>query len=454
MADYKLKKGFDINVAGKADLKLVELDAPRKAAILPSEFLGLKPKMDVEEGDPVKIGTVLFHDKNNEKIKFTSPVSGKVAAINRGDRRRIMEVVIENDMKNDAEKFMVIKPESAASAKKEQIIENMLKGGMWPLIRQRPFNKIANPEDEPRDIFVSGMDTAPLAADVDFIMQGLEADFQLGVDILGQLTPGKVYLGVNGKADKVAPAFKNVTNVEKNSFSGPHPAGNVGVHIHHTKPIKSGQKIWYVQPYAVALIGKFFRTGQFANERIIATAGSALNERQYYKVTLGTPLASLITEGNVNHPEPRFISGNILTGRKISAGAFTSFYDNLISVIPEGPKEKKLLGWYRPGLKMRSFNRSFLSSWVGPEEYEVNTLLYGGKRAFVATGDYEKVMPMDIYPVYLIKSILAEDITEMEGLGILEVDEEDVALCSYICPSKYDFGGIVRQGLDLIEKEG
>ena len=206
--------------------------------------------------------------------------------------------------------------------------------------------------------------------------------------------------------------------------------------------------------YAVALIGKLFLSGQYPAERIVATAGNALNERQYYKITQGTPVASLVTEGNINHPEPRIISGNVLTGRKISIHSYTSYYDNLITVIPEGPKERKFIGWYRSGLKMRSFNRSFASTWFGPKEYDVNTLMNGGTRAFIMTGDYEKVLPMDIYPVYLIKSILAEDITEMEGLGILEVDEEDMALCSYICPSKYDFGGIVRKGLDLIEKEG
>ncbi|MCB0283218.1 MAG: Na(+)-translocating NADH-quinone reductase subunit A [Calditrichaeota bacterium] len=453
MADYKLKKGFDLKVAGKADLKLVELDAPKKAAILPGDFLGLKPKMEVEEGEVVKIGSPLFHDKNNEKIKFSSPVSGKVLAINRGDRRKIVEVVIENDSKNESEKFMVVKADTVGSLKKEDIVENLLKSGMWPLLRQRPFNKIANPDVEPRDIFISAMDTAPLAADVNFIMKDEADDFQLGIDILAKLTTGKVYLSINGKADNLS-ALKNAKNAEINTFSGPHPAGNVGVHIHHIKPIKSGDKIWYLQPYAVALIGKFFRTGQYPNTRIIATAGTALNERQYYKVTLGTPIASLISEGNINHPEARFVSGNVLTGRKVSAAGYTGFYDNLISVIPEGPKERKLFGWYRLGLKTRSFNRSFLSAWVGPKEYEVNTLINGGKRAFVATGDYEKVIPMDIYPVYLIKSILAEDIVEMEGLGILEVDEEDVALCSYICPSKFDFGGILRQGLDLVEKEG
>ena len=244
MADYKFKKGFDINISGKAELKLVTLDAPKKAAVQPAEFLGLKPKMEVNEGDIVKIGTPLFSDKFNESIKFTSPVSGKVAEINRGERRRLMEIVIENDMKNDAVKFKTVQPDGLARLSREEIIENMLKSGVWPAIRTRPFNKIANPAEAPRDIFISGMDTAPLAADLDFIMQGLDNEFQMGIDVLAKLTEGKIYLGINGKSSNETSVFRKAQNVEKNTFSGPHPAGNIGVQIHHIKPIKSGEKVW------------------------------------------------------------------------------------------------------------------------------------------------------------------------------------------------------------------
>ncbi|MCK5168560.1 MAG: NADH:ubiquinone reductase (Na(+)-transporting) subunit A, partial [Bacteroidales bacterium] len=264
---------------------------------------------------------------------------------------------------------------------------------------------------------------------------------------------GKVFLSTDGNGEGV-PAFQNVINVEKNSFAGPHPAGNVGVHIHHIKPIKGRDIVWYVQPYAVAMIGQFFRTGEYAAERIVAIAGHALKKRQYYKTLVGAPVASVITEANLAHPEARLITGNILTGRKVLHKGYLGYYDNLISVIPEGPKELKIMGWYRLGFKLRSHSKTFLSTWINRSENEVDTLYNGADRAFIMSGDYEQVLPMDIYPVYLAKSIMAEDIEEMEGLGILEVDEEDMALCSYICPSKHDFGATVRIGLDLIEKEG
>jgi Na+-transporting NADH:ubiquinone oxidoreductase subunit A len=452
MAEFNLKKGFDIRVAGNADLNLVDLDVPKKVALQPVEFRGTKGKLEVEEGSIVKKGTALFHSKENPDIKFVAPISGKVTEINRGERRVLMEIVVENDNKDAAEAFSKITPADASSAKKEDIIKAMLKNGLWVMMRQRPFSKIANPADEPRDIFISAMDTAPLAADVNFIMQGLEEEFQHGINLLAKLTSGKVYLSTDGKAKD--DFFAKITGVEKNTFKGPHPAGNVGVHIHHIKPIKSREIIWYVKPYDVAMIGKSFIEGAYCNEKIVAIAGQALNDRHYVKAVSGAPVEFLVKEGNVNHPEVRYISGDVLSGRKILRSGYLGFYDNLISVIPEGSKERKLMGWYLPGLKKRSHSKSYLSSWLGRKEFDVDTLINGGERAFIISGDYERVLPMDIYPVYLMKSILADDIEEMEGLGIMELSEEDVALCSYIDPSKNDFGRILRSGLDLIEKEG
>ena len=400
----------------------------------------------------VKKGTSLFHSKDNPDLKFVSPISGKVSEINRGERRVLMEIVVENDNKNEAESLRKISEKDVSAVKKEDIIAHMLQGGLWPMVRQRPFSKIANPSEEPRDIFISGMDTAPLAANLNFILQGLENEFQHGVNFLTKLTSGKVYLSTD--ANSRDDFFSKVSNVEKNNFSGIHPAGNVGVHIHHIKPIRHHQVVWYVQPYDVAMIGKSFLSGELSNEKIVAISGQALNDRHYVKTVTGVPLEFIIKDDNVNHPEVRYITGDVLSGRKILKSGFVGYYDNLVSIIPEGSKKRKLLGWYLPGLKTRSHSKSFLSSWIGRREFDVDTLLNGGDRAFIISGDYERVLPMDIYPVYLMKSILANDIEEMEGLGILELSEEDVALCSYICPSKNDFGGILRSGLDLIEKEG
>jgi Na+-transporting NADH:ubiquinone oxidoreductase subunit A len=450
MARFNLKKGFDIKAAGKAELKITEIPAPSKVAIQPVEFRGIKAKLEVEAGSVVKIGSPLFHAKHNEALKFVSPVSGKVVEINRGERRTLLEVVIENDNTNNTEEIKTIAEKDVASVSKDQIIKSMLKGGLWPMIKQRPFNKIANPEEEPRDIFISGFDTAPLAADVNFILNGLEKEFQHGIDLLTKLTSGKIYLSTGPQAGFLS----EIKNAEINTFIGPHPAGNVGVQIHHIKSVKQHQVVWTIRPSDVAMIGKSFLEGFFIPDRIIAIAGHGLNDRQYCKTILGVPLASLIKESNVNNPEVRYISGNLLTGRKIQRSGYVGFYDNLVSVIPEGPKEKKLLSWYHPGFKKRSHSKSFISSWLGKKEFEMDTLVNGGDRAFIISGDYERVLPMDIYPVYLLKSILVDDIQEMEELGILELDEEDLALCTYICPSKYDFGTVLRKGLDLIEKEG
>ncbi|RMH62098.1 MAG: Na(+)-translocating NADH-quinone reductase subunit A [Calditrichaeota bacterium] len=451
MSDFKLKKGFDIKLAGVAEKRVVELPAPKKVAIKPQDFPGLKAKLEVKEGDSVKLGTPLFHAKAHEAMKFVSPVSGTVKQIKRGERRALMEIVVVSDGKQES--VSVDLPGKGAG--RDALVAALLAGGVWPFIIRRPFSKIAHPTETPRDIFISGMDTGPLAPDMALVMQGLEEDFQAGLDALAQLTDGKVYLGIDGRNRDAVPAFSNASGVEKHFFSGPHPAGNVGVHIHHIKPIRSGEVVWTVKPYGVAMIGRFLKTGVFPTERVVAVAGSSVKEPVHYKTQTGVSVEDLFEQNGVVDEEPRYISGNVLTGKRVLANGFVGFYDNLLTVIPEGPRERKLLGWYLPGFKVPSHSRTFMSRWFNPSgPYKANTLLNGGHRAIVMSGDYESVMPMDIYPVFLVKSVLANDFTEMEGLGILELDEEDVALCSYICPSKTDFGGIIRQGLDLIEKEG
>jgi len=456
MAEFKLRRGFDLKIAGRPEKKLTELPAPLTVAIKPGDFRGIKPRLVVSEGDQVVIGSPLFLSKENEKIVFVAPVSGRVSAINRGERRRLLEIVIENDQKNTPLQQIALSRDEILSKSREELQDMLLAGGLWPYLRQRPFSKIANPTDTPRDIFISAMDTAPLAADPDFLLAGDEKAFQLGLGILKKFTMGKVHLSVNGASTNLAPAFKNAQGIEKHSFTGPHPAGNVGVHIHHIQPLGHGQVVWYISPEGVAQIGKFFSTGYLNNSRIIAVAGSAVNNRQYYKTVLGAPVSQLIKESNLLADEVRVINGNVLTGEKTSLAGYTGFYNTLVSVIPEASHERSLFGWFGPGLNKASVSRTFLSRWIGGrrKEYEISTLMNGGHRAFVATGDYEKVLPMDILPVFLAKSILSEDVKEMEHLGILEVDEEDMALCSFVCLSKTDFGAIIRQGLDLLEKEG
>jgi len=456
MAEFKLKKGYDIPIAGQAERVLQETATPSRVAVLPQEFPGVKPRLLVKEGDAVKQGTPVLQDKLNPDIMFVSPVSGKVAAVNRGERRILLEVVIENDGKNEREILGSWSKEEVLAMERTQIIRLLLKSGLWPYFIQRPFLKIAQPQDVPRDIFISAMDTAPLAADPNFLLQNEEENFQFGLDILRKLTNGSVHLSLDGNKADIAPAFAQAEGVEKHTFSGPHPAGNVGVHIHYIKPVTLGDKVWQIQPYAVALIGRFFTQGFFPSERVVATAGSSLKEGRYFKTVSGAPVSALIPEENVVDDEVRYIAGDVLSGDRISSAGYLSFYKHLVTVIPEGKRERKLLGYFRPGLDMLSFSYTFLSTWFrsSKRRYKLDTLAKGAPRALVmSASDYERVMPMDILPIPLIKSILAGDIEEMEGLGILELAEEDIALCSYIDLSKTDFGDILRQGLDLIEKE-
>jgi len=452
MAEIRLKKGYDIPLAGSAKKELENAAAPSKVALLPGEFRGIKPKLNVKEGDVVQVGSTLFSDKQYSDVCFVSPVSGTISAINRGERRKLTEIVVENDQKSDAVKIGDWSKDTLTKMERSEVKQALLGGGLWPFILQRPFSVIANPDEVPRDIFISGFDTAPLAAKFGFLLKDRLADFQLGINMLAKMTDGQVFLSI----PKSESFFRDIKGVEMNVFSGPHPAGNVGVQMHHIKALNRGEMVWQINAEAVALIGKFFNTGTFPTERIFALAGSSVKDPKYIKATAGAPLADLIPESNLSDGELRFILGNVLTGRKTNLNSYLGFYDTLITVIPEGKEKRKLLGYFLPGFKTESFSKTFFSSLLpGKKEYALDTLIKGGPRAFVmSASDYEEVVPMDILPVQLTKSILSEDIEEMEGLGILELDEEDVALCSYICLSKTDFGKILRDGLDMIQKEG
>jgi len=455
MIKHNLKKGYDIKLAGKIDKVLVEAEKSKLYASQPPDFIGLKPRLEVEEGMLVKIGSPLYYDKLRPEIKFTSPASGKVIQINRGERRAIMEVVVESDDQDAAINFSKYSAEQIPNLSVDDIKKQLLESGVWPVVRQRPFSKIADPQAIPRDIFICAMDTAPLAADPEFLLENEDENFQAGINVLKNLTEGKVYLSVDGSKTSHTSAIENVQNVEVHSFKGKHPAGNVSVHIHHIAPINVGDIVWYVNAADVVLIGKLFLTGVYPIDRVVAVAGSSAKEdiRKYYKTRLGTKVQSLANEGNMIDDHVRYISGNVMSGRKITENGYLGFYDRTLTVIPDS-RDRKLFGWLTPGLKDESFSRLFLSKLLPRKEYVKDTLIHGGKRAFIQTGEYEKVLPMDILPMQLVKSIMAEEIEDMLALGLLEVDEEDFALCSYICPSKIHFGTYIRQGLDILEKEG
>jgi Na+-transporting NADH:ubiquinone oxidoreductase subunit A len=442
----KITKGLNINLKGDAE-KVIKNHSSQVYAIKPTDFIGVFPRMLAKEGDVVKAGTPLFLDKYREDIIFTSPVSGTVKEIKRGAKRALLEVKVESDGKYDSLDFGQANPLELG---REGVIEKLLKSGLWVLIRQRPYSVIANPKDNPKSIFISTFDTAPLAPDNDFIVHGQGEAFQAGLDALSVLTAGKVHLNIDANATH-SKVFTNSKRVQINYFVGPHPAGNVGVQINKLDPINKGDIVWYLYPQDVINIGRLFLTGKYDSSRIIALTGSEVLKPSYLKTHIGASIES-ITKDNVAPGHKRYISGNVLTGTKVDLDGFVSIQHTQVTVIPEGDYYE-FLGWALPGFNKFSVSRTFPSFLFRSKKYKLDTNMHGGERAYVMTGQFEKVFPMDIYPLQLIKAILVEDIDLMENLGIYEVDEEDFALCEFIDTSKTNIQAIVRRGLDLMRKE-
>jgi Na+-transporting NADH:ubiquinone oxidoreductase subunit A len=445
----KIRKGLDINMIGEAEKIYVKAPRAKTYAIKPVDWHGLTPKIIPRLCDPVKVGTPIFFDKYFPEVKFTSPVSGIMTSINRGDRRRIIEVTIEDDGKDTPESFLQGDP---AGLTREQIVESLLASGLWPMIRQRPYTVIARRDKMPKSIFISAFDTAPLAPDFDFLLKDMEADFQWGVNVLKKLTEGKVHLNLDGRYPSVK-TLSSIQGVEINRFKGPHPAGNVGVQIHKLDPINKGEVVWVVQPQDVVAIGRLFKNGKYDPSVVVALTGSRVKKPVYFKTIRGSGVAPLL-EGGLMEGENRVISGNVLNGRQIDPEkGHVGFFDSQLTVIPEG-NYHELFGWILPGFKKFSVSRSFASTWLLPNrKFDLDTNYHGGERAFVMTGEYEKVLPMDIYPMHLLKAILVNDIDKMEQLGIYELDEEDLALCEFVCTSKTPVTKILRDGLRSLRKE-
>ncbi len=442
----RIRKGLDIKLLGEAS-KTVAEKATKYFALKPTDFRGIIPKLDVQEGDRVKAGSVLFHDKNNERLVFTSPVSGSVVQILRGAKRVIQEICIEHEGEMEYEDFGIADPSQLA---REEVIDKLTGSGIWPVIRQRPYTVIANLLQPPKSIFISGFDTAPLAPDSEFVLRDSRMECQTGINALTMLTDGKVYLCLkHGTGQSMD--FNPGPKVEVVYFSGPHPSGNVSVQIHHLDPINKGETVWYVHIQDLALIGRLFLTGHYDAACLVALTGSEIIHPQYYKTFRGARISEML-EGNVRTGNVRYLSGNVLTGSRIDRTGYLGYYDHHITVLPEG-NHHEFLGWAKPGFDKFSFSHTYFS-WFWPRRsYRLDTNLHGGTRAYVMTGQYEKVFPMDIYPLQLIKAILIKDIDLMENLGIYEVDEEDFALCEFIDTSKTEIQSIIRDGLDLMRQE-
>ena len=444
-----LRKGLDINLQGKAQEQLSVAPLASAYALSPLDFEGVTPKLLVKEGDEVKAGTPLFFNKYDERILFTSPVSGTVAAINRGEKRKILSVEVTPSAQQQYVEFAT---PDLKEASREQIVEMLLQAGLWPMILQRPYGTIANPSDEPKAIFISAFDSAPLAPDFNFVLKNEQKNLQTGIEVLQRLTSGKVHLSMRAKAEG---QISSLAGVEHHTFAGKHPVGNVGVQIHHIDPVNKGEVVWTVNVQDLAIIGRLFNEGKVDMTKIIAVAGSEVENPHYVQMIAGAKVDSLLA-GNVKAQKEgdkvRIISGNVLTGVKTGENGFIAFYANQLTLIPEGDKYE-LLGWAMPRFKKFSVSKAYFS-WLCPKRaYKLDTNLNGGERPFVVTGLYEQYLPMDIYPMYLLKACLAGDIEKMENLGIYEVVEEDFALCEFVDPSKIEMQQIIRDGINLMIKE-
>ncbi len=456
LKNIQLNKGLDIPVKGAAELRIEKSIVSDVVSVKPTDFKNLTPKLLVREGDDVKAGTILFADKYHPETGFASPVSGTVESVVRGEKRKLLEIRIKAAQTTDYIKFNTPELNKATA---EEIKKALLESGLWAAIKQRPYGIVANPADEPRAIFVSAFDSAPLAPDYNFTLKDEAANLQVAVDVLNKLTKGGVFVGVNGKNAAESP-FSKLNNIKLYGFTGAHPAGNVGIQINNIAPINKGEIVWTIDPMFMVAIGKLFTKGIYDVTRTIAVAGNRVEKPCYVTCVPGTQIKDLDFLTSKKEVEIfgqetgcRYISGNVLTGNNVGAEGSLGFYSNMVSVISEG-NYYEMFGWAKPFRCGKfSFSKSYFS-WLTPKKkYKVDTNTNGGQRAFVVSDVYGKVLPMDIYPVYLLKAILAGDIDKMEQLGIYEVIEEDFALCEYVCPSKIDIQDIISQGIATMIKE-
>ncbi|MCU0450613.1 MAG: Na(+)-translocating NADH-quinone reductase subunit A [Bernardetiaceae bacterium] len=455
----KLKKGFDINLAGKAEKKLTEGIMPDTVALKFEDFVGMgRPKILVKEGDVVKSGTPLFFDKGLDTVQYVAPLSGEVVEVKRGEKRKALEVKILADKTIDYVEFKKYTVSEISGISREAALAQMLQGGVWPNVLQRPFGIVANPEVAPKAIFVSGFDSHPLAPDYEFTLKGHEQYLQVGIDLLKKVAGNKVelHLSLNAAAE-ASKLFGGVKNAQIHKFEGPHPAGNVGVQIHHVSPIGRGDVVWTITPYGLTQIGKLFLEGKYDGSKVVAVVGSEVQNPHYFKTFIGAEISKYV-KNNLKQEHVRIVSGNVLTGTKLSGiNDYLGFYDSQLTVLPEGDKARFFLtdGWMGLVASRLSFHRAFgLFSFLNGKnkEYVLDTNNNGEERAFVMTGAFEKVVPMDVLPMHLVKAILANDYDGMESLGIYEVVEEDLALCEFIDVSKQPIQQILREGIEMIRE--
>jgi Na+-transporting NADH:ubiquinone oxidoreductase subunit A len=445
--DIKIKKGLTIRLKGEADKTLSIAPRSRTFAIRPSDFHLVTPKLVKKEGEKIEAGETLFYSKDNKAIKFSSPVSGTLTNIERGPKRVITKLTIEGDQQDAFKDYGVLSPDNLSG---EDIKSHMLATGCWPFVKQRPYDVIANPITTPKSIFISGLNTGPLAVDLNFVLQGKENELQAALTALSKLTDGGVHVTV---AKNGASVFSNMSNVILNKTNELHPAGNVGTQINKIDPINKGETVWTVAAQDLVIIGELFLTGKFNAERIVALVGSSIKTPKYYTSRIGSEVATMIYDSGLTEENIRVISGSVLSGDAISPKQHLGYYHNTITVIPEGD-DYEFFGWNKPIFNKISPSRALTFSWMQPnKKYALNTNTNGEHRAFVVTGNYEEVFPLDIYPMQILKACMVQDLDAMEALGMYEVAPEDFALTEFICVSKQPHQDIIRKGLDLMYKE-
>ncbi|NNK69759.1 MAG: Na(+)-translocating NADH-quinone reductase subunit A [Flavobacteriaceae bacterium] len=446
--DIRIKKGLNINLIGEAEKSIEEAIISKYCTIRPEDFHGVIPKLIAKEGSRVKAGEAVFYDKANPEIKFVSPVSGQIIEIQRGPKRRIDAIKIEADQEQS---FVDHGSLDTANSDVDSVKNQLLETGCWPFIKQRPYDIIARPDRSPKGIFISGFNTSPLAADLDFVLAEKVDFIQTAVDALGKLTDGQIHISVNRKGNSPLSQLNGVTI---HQVAGPHPAGNVGTLINKVEPVNKGETVWTVNAQDLVIMGELLQTGKFNGERIIALVGSSVEKPRYFKTKIGSEVSTMIYDHGVSKDSnDRIISGNVLSGKQVQPDGSLGYYDNLISVIPEGD-DYELFGWTKPILNKISTSRALTFSWLNSKKkYDLNTNTNGEHRAFVITGTYEEVFPLDIYPMQILKACMYKDLDEMEALGMYEVAPEDFALTEFVCVSKQPHQQIIRDGLDLMLKE-
>ena len=440
----KLSKGLDINLKGQAEEKKIQLKSNGKYALVPDDFEGVTPKVVVKEGDKVQAGDALFVNKQFPEVKFASPVSGTVSAVVRGERRKVLCVKVDADAKQEFKDFG---KKDVSQLTGEQVINALLEAGIFGYINQLPYAVSTNPGVAPKAIFVSALRDKPLAADFEFEVKGQEQDFQTGLTALSKIAT--TYLGIGTDS-----ALQNVKDVAINIFDGKCPAGNVGVQVNHIDPVNKGEVVWTIgDPTVVLFIGRLFNTGKVDLKRTVALCGSEINSPAYVDMLVGEELSTLLSNSYDASKSVRIINGNVLTGKPTTKEGFLGAHTSEITVIPEGNDADEMLGWIMPRFKQFSVSRSYFSWLCGKKQYALDARVKGGERHMIMSGEYDKVLPMDIYGEYLIKAIIAGDIDRQEALGIYEVSPEDFALAEFVDSSKLELQRIVREGLNILRKE-